>query len=153
MDRFFNRHGWRKHMRNQGFRITMPREMVLDILNDADKHLSAKEIYSRILQIDSRIGLTTVYRVLDMLVNMNFVNQVNIGDNTMRYEIKNKKNSSHIHIICEDSETLIDYNLSEEEIDLLNKLKDNIEKKHNIKIMNHNIQFLGKCNQTNEHKE
>ena len=45
----WGRHGWwQGKFRGCGYRITLGREAVLDVLSKSDKHLSAEEIYKKI---------------------------------------------------------------------------------------------------------
>lgn len=46
MDR--GRHWCHGRVRNCGFRMTMGREAVLDVLSHTDQHLSAEDIYMRV---------------------------------------------------------------------------------------------------------
>lgn len=145
--------GWRRTMRGRGLRITAPREAVMDVLYRKSTHMSAKEIYGEVLKIEPSAGLTTVYRTLEMLADMGIVSRVEIGDKTTRYEIKDDSagTAHHHHIICTNCRKVIDYSdFSDEEVELFSKMTKNIEKKFNIKITGHNVQFFGICL---EHKE
>jgi len=48
----------------------MGREAVLDVLSRTEDHLSAEDIYMCVHETYPAIGLTSVYRTLDMLVNI-----------------------------------------------------------------------------------
>ena len=138
--------GWHRMMQGRGFRVTAPREAVLSILEKEQTHLSAKEIYSKVIAIEPSVGLTTIYRTLEMLAEMGVINRVEIGDKTTRYEIKSNSSKHHHHIICTNCRKVIDYSeFSEEEKKLFTKMTKNIEKKYNVKITGHNVQFFGIC--------
>ena len=52
-------------LRNAGLKVTLPRLKILDILADESaRHMSAEDIYKRLLVSNQDIGLATVYRVL-----------------------------------------------------------------------------------------
>src|SRR5580704_13585023 len=52
-------------LRNAGLKVTLPRLKILDILADASaRHMSAEDIYKKLLVSNEDIGLATVYRVL-----------------------------------------------------------------------------------------
>ena len=139
--------GWRRAMRGRGLRITAPREAVMEVLSKSDTHMSAKDIYAEVLKIEPSAGLTTVYRTLEMLADMGLVSRVEIGDKTTRYEMNEHKDAPHHHhIICINCRKVIDYSdFSEEEVELFSKMTKSIEKKYNIKITGHNVQFFGIC--------
>ena len=52
-------------LRNAGLKVTLPRLKILEILADgAARHMSAEDIYKKLLVSNEDIGLATVYRVL-----------------------------------------------------------------------------------------
>ncbi len=56
-------------LRRQGFRITKQRRQILDVIFDYEC-ASCKEIYYRAIQKDSRIGMATVYRMVNTLTDI-----------------------------------------------------------------------------------
>ena len=52
-------------LKKAGLKVTLPRLRILELLEDAERpHLSAEDIYKRLLQAGEEVGLATVYRVL-----------------------------------------------------------------------------------------
>ena len=52
-------------LRNAGLKVTLPRLKILDIMADGSaRHMSAEDIYKKLLVSNQDIGLATVYRVL-----------------------------------------------------------------------------------------
>ncbi len=139
--------GWRRMMTGRGFRITAPREAVMHVLMNSNTHMSAKEIYAEVLRIEPSAGLTTIYRTLETMADMNIISRVEIGDKTTRYEMRSEEDSKHHHhIICTNCRKVIDYSeFSDDEMELFSRMTANIEKKYNIKITSHNVQFFGIC--------
>ena len=62
-----------EELREQGFRITKQRSMLLDIILEGEECLCCKEIYYRASKIDKNIGLSTVYRMLTVLEDIGAV--------------------------------------------------------------------------------
>ncbi|MDY6787843.1 MAG: Fur family transcriptional regulator [candidate division WOR-3 bacterium] len=136
----------RRMMRNRGYRMTSAREAILDVLSKETKHLSAKEVYSKVLLIEPGTGLTTVYRTLETLSEMGIVNKIEIGDKTSRYELIREGHRHHHHIICTNCSKVIDYDdFMEEEQEMFCKLEKELEKKYNVDIKGHNVQFFAIC--------
>jgi len=88
---------WHGRFRGCGYRITAGRESILDILMAADSHLSAEDIYKKIHSRCPAVGLTTVYRTLEILVNMGLVFKFDFGDGRARYELVEGSKKSHHH--------------------------------------------------------
>jgi len=139
-----------KNRLNQaGFRLTNPRSLVLDILRKTEEHLSAEDVYIQALNITPSIGLTTVYRALDLFVQIGMVQKYDFGEGKARYELTSNplKREHHHHLVCIKCKTVIDYtNFMNEEIELMKKTEKALSKKHRFQIMHHNIHFYGLCN-------
>ena len=67
--------------------MTAPREAILSVLNKTSKHLSAEDVYMAVHKIYPTVGLTTVYRTLELLVHMGLVFKFDFGDGRARYEL------------------------------------------------------------------
>ncbi|MBN2206069.1 MAG: transcriptional repressor [Candidatus Aminicenantes bacterium] len=125
----------------------MPREVILDVLSRASRHMSAKEIYASLYAACPGTGLTTVYRTLELLQRLGFVRKFDAGDGQSRYELRGEGTQDHHHhLICTRCGKIIDFrDFIEEELELVKKTEDALAKKHNFQILDHNIEFLGLC--------
>jgi Fur family ferric uptake transcriptional regulator len=128
-------------------RWTVPREVIFELLNRSSKHISAKEIYASLYSMYPGIGLTTVYRTLELLRRLGFVQKVSARDGQGRYELKTEdRKDHHHHLICTKCGNIIDYrDFVKEELELVKKTEEILAKKHNFLIQDHNIEFLGLC--------
>ncbi len=126
---------------------TVPREEIFDLLIRSQQHLSAKEIYSTLNPSHPAIGLTTVYRTLDLLDRAGLVRKVHTGDGQVRYEYRRGPESDHHHhLICTGCGKILNYrDFEKEELDLVRKTEDTLAKKYGFLIREHNIEFLGLC--------
>lgn len=139
---------WHGRFRGCGYRITVPRQEILNVLAGTDDHLTAEDIYMKAHKIHPAIGLTTVYRTLELLVEMGVVVKFDVGDGKARYElaIGPKGPRHHHHLICNSCGRVVDYtDFVDEERDLIKKTQDALSKRYNFKILNHQIQFMGLC--------
>jgi Fur family ferric uptake transcriptional regulator len=125
----------------------MPREAILEFLSRSSKHMSVKEIYASLYKSYPGMGLTTVYRTLELLARMGLITKLTLGDGQSRYEFKSsEKKEHHHHLICIECGKIIDYTeFLDEELELVRKTEERLEKKYDFKIFDHNIEFLGKC--------
>ena len=76
----------RGRFRKAGFKLTLPRQAILNVFAENPKHLSAEEIFSSVHKEYPGIGLATVYRTLDLLTQMGLI-----------FEFDFKINSHQIH--------------------------------------------------------
>ncbi|HNQ02492.1 MAG TPA: transcriptional repressor [Syntrophales bacterium] len=142
------RHWCHGKVRGCGFRMTLGREAVLDVLSRTDAHLSAEEVYLQVHKTYPAIGLTSVYRTLDMLVNIGLVYKFDFGDGRARFELAEgpKGKDHHHHLVCTGCGRVINYrDFIDEEVALLKKTEEGLSRKYNFVITNHLIQFYGLC--------
>ena len=139
---------WHGKFRGCGYRITLGREAILDVLLKANKHLSAEDIYMKLHPKYPNIGLTTIYRTLDILADVGLLHKFDFGDGRARYELVEKPGGimHHHHLVCTSCNRVIDYtDFIDEEIELLRETEKGLSKKYNFKITNHLLQFYGLC--------
>ena len=138
---------WQHRLQGHGSRWTVPRRVILDLLSHTSKHMSAKEVYNSLQRLYPGIGLTTVYRTLDLLVRMGLLHKFSFGTGESRYEFKTESDDSHHHhLICTHCGKILDYtDFVEEELELVKKTEIALASKHNFDITGHNIEFYGLC--------
>lgn len=139
---------WHGKIKGCGHRITAGREAIIQVLSETNDHLSAEDVYERIHDKYPNVGLTTVYRTLDMLVNRGLVFKFDFGDGRARYELSEgpKGAHHHHHLVCTDCKRVIDYtDFIDEELELLRRTEKELSEKYTFKIDHHLIQFYGIC--------
>ena len=99
---------------------------IIDILSKTTTHPSAEDIYLTLRQKynNDNIGLTTVYRTLEILVNMGIVYKFDFGDGRTRYELSEGPDGfhHHHHLVCISCGRIVDYtDFIDEEKELLNR--------------------------------
>lgn len=146
---------WHGEFRGCGYRMTIPREVILQVLDESSEHLSAEDIYMNVHHIYPAIGLTTVYRTLELLVNMGFVAKYEFGDKRARFELirGTKKLPHHHHLICTNCGKVINYtDHTDEEITFFKRIEKMLSEKYNFEIKNHTVQYYGICNECSAKK-
>lgn len=100
---------WRSKFRAGCSRWTIPREVILDLLSRTPGHLSAKEIYSALYPQYPGIGLTTIYRTLELLRSLELVHRFRGTDGQSRYELKKREGRYlHPHLVCTRCGRIVD---------------------------------------------
>jgi len=89
------------HLRQAGLKITVPRLKILEILASSQpRHMSAEDVYRRLLESDEDIGLATVYRVLTQFETAGLVTRHHFEGGTAVFELN--EGTHHDHIVCTD---------------------------------------------------
>lgn len=89
-----------------GFRLTPQREMILSAMHDVEGLVTADEIYNRVHSISSAVDISTVYRTLDLLQELNLVACVDVSEDHRRYELLGV-HGPHLHLVCQACERVI----------------------------------------------
>lgn len=139
---------WDGRLRKHCSRITIPRQAILDTLSKEKKHLSAEDVFFKVHKKYPDIGLTTVYRTLNLLAQIGLVVKFDFGDGKARYELSfgPEKKAHHHHLVCTRCNRVIDYNdFIDEEEKLFEKTEKALAEKYNFEITDHFVRFYGLC--------
>ena len=128
-----------KEFKNAGLKVTLPRLKILEVLQDPEcHHVSAEDLYKKLIDIGEEIGLATVYRVLNQFDDAGIVTRHNFEGGKSVFELTQQHH--HDHLICLDCGKVIEF--SDESIESRQK---NIAERHGIKLTNHSLYLYGHC--------
>jgi Fur family ferric uptake transcriptional regulator len=91
-----------EQLRTAGYRRGGARMRVIGYLDAQDCCVAAQDIHQALHASGERVGLATVYRVLDALVGTRLVQRVDLGDGVARFEPVRDSVEHHHHIVCDD---------------------------------------------------
>ncbi len=117
-----------------GMRLSRQRRFILELLWQAQEHLSAREIYDRLNQQGKEIGHTSVYQNLEALASQNIIECIERSEGRLYGNISD----SHSHINCLDTHQILDVH-----IELPAELIQSLEAQTGIKITDYRIDFYG----------
>lgn len=117
---------------------TKQKAIILNIIKKEKKEFTIKDIYN---QLDNTIGLTTIYRLVDKLVDDGRLSK-NIGkDNTTYYQyLEECSENNHFYLKCEKCGNMIHV-----DCDCIGELSDHLFKKHNFRPSKEHIIINGIC--------
>ena len=85
-------------LRNQGYRLTPQRLIVLSIVTGGDGHMGVDEIFQQAKEAYPYMDVATVYRTLHLFRKLGVVTEVAIGDR-LHYELTDPRGAHH-HMVC-----------------------------------------------------
>ena len=88
-----------KSLSAAGYRLTKPRQAVIEVIACARRSLSPAEVLDRARKRDPRIGLATVYRTLEVLQRKGLLDRVRIGN--QGYALICAEQGVHFHLVCQ----------------------------------------------------
>lgn len=90
--------GCREVLRENGYRITPQRSLILDVLHSAQKHITPEDIYRQVSAQFPEVNKSTIYRTLDVLKRLNLVDEADLGGNKLYYH--HADHGHHHHLLC-----------------------------------------------------
>lgn len=129
----------KKNLKSAGLKATLPRMKILHMLeNDALAHLSAEEIYKKLLEQGDDVGLATIYRVLTQFETAGLVIRHNFGDGRSVFELD--QGEHHDHLVC------IKCGRVEEFLDpVIEQRQAEITKQRKFQMTDHSLYIFGTC--------
>jgi Fur family transcriptional regulator, ferric uptake regulator len=128
-------------LQKRGVRLTRQRRVLLEVMDNAERHLDAGAILERAQKLDSRVHRVTVYRTLDLLKRNGLIDELDLlhlRGGQHFYESHGARD--HIHVAC-----LKCGKVREFESRLYDKLKEQIEQDCGIEITMTRTEVGGYC--------
>lgn len=126
-------------LRRAGLKITVPRVKILEILASAQpRHMSAEDVYRKLLEMHEDIGLATVYRVLTQFESAGLVTRHHFEGGTAVFELN--EGTHHDHIVCVDCGKVEEFS-----DDGIEERQHAIAKRLGFDITDHALTLHGHC--------
>lgn len=121
-----------------GYRLTPQRMMVLSAIENSDNHISAEEIYARVVSNYPHVNISTVYRTLELLKRLGLVTETDLGGGRVRYHPADK--GRHHHLVCQDCGRIIDLDES-----ILFSLEKTLRREYGFRADLKHLAVFGRC--------
>jgi len=135
-------------LKDNNLKFTTQRELIFKTLFEYDNHFTPEDLHNLIKKNhpETKIGITTVYRTLNLLEENKFVTSISFGVQGKKYEFGSKPH--HDHLIC------IKCGMIEEfEDETIEKLQEKIAKMRGFKMTEHVMQLYCICKNCQESKD
>lgn len=120
----------------KGLRMTAPRRVIAQILENSDDHPDVEELHRRAAQADSGISLATVYRTVKLFEEAGILERLEFGDGRARYE--DAERDHHDHLIDLHSGEVIEFVDAE-----IEALQERIAAKLGYELRGHRLELYG----------
>ena len=120
-------------LKKAGLKVTLPRLRILELLEGGDKtHLSAEEIYRKLIEAGEEVGLATVYRVLTQFEQAGICIRHNFEEGHAVYELT--PSDHHDHMVCLDTGDVIEFT-----DDIIEERQKKLAKEKGYEIIDHSM--------------
>jgi len=116
------------------------RRAVVELLGRQDCCLTAQEIFDELRAEGRRVGIASVYRVLEQLSEQGLVQRVDVGAGTARYEPALTSGEHHHHLVCGDCGKVEAFADAE-----LERALAKVELKTGYSVAGHDVVLRGVC--------
>src|SRR4051812_41930107 len=89
----------RDEARRRGVRWTTQRQSIVETFIACDEHITVEDLHHRVRAIDRTVSAATVYRTINMLVEMGIAAKRHFGEGSASFECDVDK-SHHDHLVC-----------------------------------------------------
>ncbi len=124
-------------VRARGGRATTSRRILLEVLFEAEGHLSAEDLAAAVQARAPDVHITTIYRNVEDLQRLGVIVHTHLGHGPATYQLASL---AHAHLICEECGATI-----EAPDDLFRGLARTARTKLGFSIDPHHFAILGRC--------
>jgi Fe2+ or Zn2+ uptake regulation protein len=127
-----------KALRNSGLRATRQRLLILEMIRQGRGHLDANEIFRRALAKMPHLNLSTVYRNLQKLKELGFIEEFHFDENHHHYEMKLV--NEHHHLMCLGCGRIIEFSYN-----LAKYVTENVAEAEKYLVTKSEVHMSGYC--------
>ena len=120
----------------KALRMTTPRRVIAQVLQDSDDHPDVEELFARANAIDEGISIATVYRTVKLFEEAGILDKLEFGDGRARYEDAEREH--HDHMIDMNSGEVIEFVDPD-----IEALQEKIAAKLGYELRGHRLELYG----------
>lgn len=124
-------------LRKHGFRATLGRVSLLEVLKNAGKPVSVEYV---VKHMHGKLDQANAYRALEAFLASGLVRRIDLGHDHAHYELAS--GNHHHHLVCESCGKVADVEVAEEEMEHA-ALRAAREFRS---VRTHSLEFFGLCN-------
>lgn len=126
-------------IKQYGLRITPIRLALIHYFCDHHSPAEVSEIINYLQSSNISPHKTTLYRDIELLLKLELLHKVDLGDGVMRYELAHRDH--HHHLVCTGCKAIADVAIPGD----VHEMTRHIEKEFAFKINAHSLEFFGLC--------
>jgi len=121
-----------------GRRLTGPRQLIASFVAPRRDHFSAQEVWEELRSDHHGIGRSTVFRTLELLVELGALDRVLSGDGAHRYAACETRH--HHHLVCLDCSTV-----SVAASSAIEEQIHSLAEAAGFELLTHHLELIGRC--------
>ena len=128
-----------KELKETGLKVTAPRLKVLDLFQHSpERHLTAEDVYRKLLEDHADIGLATVYRVLTQFEHAGLLARQHFEAGKAVFELS--EGGHHDHLVCMQCGRVEEFYDAE-----IEKRQSAVAKERGFELHGHSLALYADC--------
>ena len=133
-----NKELFKNIIQEKKLKLSHPRLLIYQELSIASSPLSPLEIYQNLLKKKKEVGLTSIYRSLDLFESLSMVFKI-INGSSVRYKLCELENHHH-HIVCKACGDVVELNFCD-----ISDWSKKVTESTGYQVVDHQLNFYGFC--------
>jgi len=129
---------FRNLFREKKLSLSHPRLLIYQELSNALSPLGPLEIYRTLLKKRKKIGLTSIYRSLDLFESLGMVFKI-VHGSSVRYKLCELENHHH-HIVCKACGNVVELDFCD-----ISDWSKKVTESTGYQVVDHQLNFYGFC--------
>ena len=118
-----------------GLKMTDQRRLIVRVLSESEDHPDVEMVYNRVVKLDKKIGIATVYRTIKLFEENNIIEKHDFKkDGRFRYEKVTEEH--HDHLIDVKNDKVIEFQNDE-----IEKLQKKVAEELGYKLVDHRLEL------------
>lgn len=126
------------YLNERRLRHSKRREEIARIFFSATSHIGIEELFEKVHRTNSAIGIATVYRTLNLLVDAGLAVRRNFDAGAVVYE--KRPDAHHDHLICTECRNILEFQRDE-----IEKLQEDVAASYGFELRSHKMELYGIC--------
>ncbi len=127
-------------LKEKNLRLSRPRLLIYGELADSNSPVTPQELYRRLRNKNWNIGLTSIYRSLELFESLGIAFKITSAPSIVRYKICEVR-AHHHHIICKTCGEVVELDFCD-----ISEWSKKVMKSTGFQVTDHHLDFYGFCN-------
>lgn len=129
-------------IRKKGMRMTSLRKQLVDFILSQAGHWTIQDLTNKTKKSVPGVGVATVYRTVNLLVEEGALTRTVVGTGAARYEVAPE--THHDHLTCLQCGEIFEFHDPK-----IEELQEKIAKKLGFTLVDHQMELFGECRDKN----
>lgn len=133
-----NKEFFKEIFQKRKLRLSHPRLFIYQELSSSKSPLSPIELYRNLKKKHNKVGLTSIYRTLDLFESLGVAHKISNGA-VVRYK-SCELDHHHHHIICQSCGRVVEFEICD-----ISEWSKKVAESTGYQVIDHQINFFGLC--------